>query len=271
MGLRTELSRRLQQLALHYLGPGGRTVHLSRYGVTLRLQPNIMGYYMLLEKFHLKRYEMGALDLLARHAREGDIVDVGANEGFYSLCLGKLAKAVDNRILAFEPLPANLELLRGSVKINGLTETIEVVPTALGNRQGEVTLFVPQSGYGSYATTVSEVASDTAESVSVPIDTLDRSLETRGTRPISLIKIDVEGAEYDVLLGASKLIKAHRPAIFLELEMHRQPGGQVGVDKIVEFLSKHGYTLHSHTRGAQIRPFDGRCRSGHNLYAVADL
>lgn len=269
MGLRTELSRRLQQLALHYLRPG-RTVHLSRYGVTLRVKPNIMGYYMLLEKFHLKRYEMGALDLLARHAREGDIVDVGANEGFYSICLGRLAAAVNNRIVAFEPLPANLELLRRGVTTNGLVDTIEVVPTAVGSRQGEVTLFVPQSGYGSYASTVSEVVPDTAESVSVPIDTLDQSLETRGTRRISLIKIDVEGAEYEVLLGASKLIKAYRPAIFLELEMHRQPGGQAGVDKIVEFLRKHGYALHSHIRGAQIRPFDGRCASGHNLYAVAD-
>jgi hypothetical protein len=157
---RTKLSLLLQKLAIHYLH-GGRVVYLARYGVTLNLEPNIMGYLMLLEFLRVKRYEEGAIDLLSRHASEGDIVDIGANEGSYSLCLGRLAAAVNNRILAFEPLPANLELLRRNVTMNGLADTIEVVPTAVGSRQGEVTLFVPQSGYGSYATTVSEVVPDT--------------------------------------------------------------------------------------------------------------
>ncbi len=267
MRLRTELSRGLQYLALRYLRRG-RTVHLRRYGVVLDLKPNIMGYYMLLEKFQVKRYEKGAVDLLVRHAREGDIVDVGANEGFYSLCLGRVAAAANNRIHAFEPLPANLELLRRSVATNGLADTIDVVPAAVGSRQGEVTLFVPRGGYGSYATTVADAAPDAVESVSVPIDTLDRLVGARSTRRISLIKVDVEGAEYDVLLGASALIDAHRPAVFLELEEHRQPSGPAGVDKIVEFLRGRGYTLYSHHQNAQTHPFAGRCGSGHNLYAV---
>lgn len=140
---------------------------------------------------------------LMDHLSEFDVfVDVGANIGFYSCLARKLGKFV----VAIEPLPDNLKFLYNNLLINGWSDT-EVFPLGLASQPGLVPIF----GGGTGASLVSGWAdSTTAYRSQIPVSTLDHLLGNRFGGSRLFVKIDVEGAEYDLLRGASATL-ARRP------------------------------------------------------------
>jgi FkbM family methyltransferase len=134
------------------------------------------------------------------------IFDVGAHSGDFS----QLVCDLDPRatVYAFEPHPATFaRLLERSLP------NVECVNSAVGCRTGVASLYDTQSSGGSeHASTVMGVVDGvyyhSVESKQVPIVTIDAFLEQREISRISLLKIDVEGAELEVLKGAEKAIKA---------------------------------------------------------------
>jgi FkbM family methyltransferase len=138
-----------------------------------------------------------------RNGKTPVVLDVGANFGCFSLALAKLGASVH----AFEPQPLFADFLRASAKLNGLR--IAVHADAVGAEIG--TIFVPEVDYMKPRdfgmTKLSEVAGRAVRLVSI---------DEMGLGYVDLIKIDVEGMEADVLLGARRTIEESRPLIFLE-------------------------------------------------------
>ena len=122
-------------------------------------------------------------------------VDVGANIGFYTC----LAQSAGKHVIAVEPLPKNLEYLYANILGNGWKD-IEVFPVGLSEGSGLATL------YGGSSTGASLIGSWAGASQLfhriISVSTLDILLGVRFTGKQLLIKIDVEGAEFSVLLGA---------------------------------------------------------------------
>lgn len=155
------------------------------------------------------------------------VLDVGASLGFYTIPLALAAKKVDARIVAIEPVHNNCDVIRQNVRLNGLDHVVFIQQCALGDTASEVTLHVETGGTGN-ATIVTGLdsvevewhdrAGNTRSSQSVQVyrlDDLQMPSEVSGRR-CSLIKIDVEGFEMNVLAGAASFISSHRPAIFGE-------------------------------------------------------
>jgi FkbM family methyltransferase len=183
----------------------------------------------------------GSLHRLLPHVRPGTLVlDIGASLGFYTIPLALAARSSGGRLVAVEPVPANCEVLRRNVELNGLEEIASVLPVALGAEEAQVLLHVETGGTGN-ATIVSGLdASEVArhdkaggtdatqaaevrrlDDVTLPFDDL--------ALPCSLVKMDAEGFEMDILQGASRFIAGHRPVIFGEfhpewLETRGVPG-----------------------------------------------
>lgn len=137
---------------------------------------------------------------------QGDVVyDVGANVGFYTL-LASVLVGPSGCVVAFEPFNANLHYLRRHLELNS-AENVQVVSAAVTATGGDVT-FEP----GSNRTTGRVSRSGRLQVRGMSLDS-----GCRGGRfpPPSVIKIDVEGGEADVLRGAKDILKAHRPVIFL--------------------------------------------------------
>jgi FkbM family methyltransferase len=131
----------------------------------------------------------------------GVVWDVGANVGFYSLLAARKAA----RVIAFEPLPENLSYLRQHVELNGLQERVQIFPVAASDHDG--------SGL------FSVVPGNRSEGSLRPYGKLrvqTMRLDSVGLVP-DLIKIDVEGNEYEVLRGALDTLRAHNPAILVAL------------------------------------------------------
>src|SRR5690242_13552991 len=77
------------------------------------------------------------------------VLDIGAHVGFFSIPLGRRAKALGGRVYAFEPVRCNFERLRRAVAINRLQDTVFTVNTALGTEQGRIELVVDRAGSAS--------------------------------------------------------------------------------------------------------------------------
>jgi FkbM family methyltransferase len=145
-------------------------------------------------------FESEEVVLIDKLLQDSDVlIDIGANIGYY--CCLSLARGRD--VVAFEPLPENLQYLYKNVSANGWSDRPEIHPLALGSRTGLVELF----GGGPIASLVKGWGG-TSENykVLVPVSTLDISLGERFDGKKCLIIVDVEGAEYGVLQGASHFL-----------------------------------------------------------------
>lgn len=143
--------------------------------------------------------------LLTRFANsaERNFIDVGANIGYFSCLLSKLAGPA-GKVLAIEPEPQNLKLLERNIKINNVTNVV-VHPCALGASQGVAMLgLYKPSNRGRHSLLEMEAKSR----IEVPVRTLDDVARNSGENVTSwsLVKIDVEGYERFVIEGAKETL-----------------------------------------------------------------
>ncbi|MEM7412600.1 MAG: FkbM family methyltransferase [Myxococcota bacterium] len=129
--------------------------------------------------------------------RWGTVVDLGANVGCFSC---RILPRVD-RLIAYEPDPHNFELLRRNLAD---AKDAVAVPEAAGARTGTLRLHLAEGGkLGGRSTQFSNLAPELLDSeVEVPVTTLEALFDEHGIEHCDLLKIDVEGAEYDILGAA---------------------------------------------------------------------
>lgn len=159
-------------------------------------------------------------DLLARVPRDATVLDVGANVGWWAVPLARALAPEGGRVIAFEPVPENLERLRWAIGANGVHGSVEVVPVALGERPGELGMWLKSSQTGASTGTAALVTGDGPTHLRVPVHRLDDWAERHALARCDLIKLDIEGAELMMLRGAERFIGRHRPLIFGEFDAY---------------------------------------------------
>ncbi|MCX6171133.1 MAG: FkbM family methyltransferase [Ignavibacteriales bacterium] len=158
-------------------------------------------------------------------------IDVGASEGLYTthMCLHS------KRCIAFEPrvnAAKDLERL-----LSGLNPPIQIETTALSNRAGIANLkvFPAEVGRSTIEHENHIEKYGNIDSVTVPVKRLD---DFEFTEAIGCIKIDVEGHEESVLLGAHLLLSSNHPIILIEMEERHKLGT---IKKVISLLQQYGY------------------------------
>ena len=163
-------------------------------------------------------------------------LDIGANMGFYSIAL-----ALENPKLvvqSYEPQPSVYAKLGKNIEINGLSERIQINNLGLGRIQDTLTMFIPKFT-GSAGASFVNLHEDEGEAaqITVPVKVLDEICKEE----VDLIKIDVEGFEFNVLLGAQEIIKREKPTIVAELlRKWMKPFGHTP-QMFVDNLRSNGY------------------------------
>lgn len=183
-------------------------------------------------------HERGTEALLHYVLKRGHtFVDVGANLGFYARVASSLVGDV-GQVYAFEPMPAAFRLLR--MNTDNLTN-VTLHDDALSDREGVGEFYVRDHGDAS-----SLISDGDGRPIQVKLTTLDKKLsrEEIGSRRVDFIKIDVEGAELNVLRGAVKTIQAHQPIVYFEfLPIYAEQYGFRYAD-FAEFFKRLDYSLH---------------------------
>ncbi len=165
------------------------------------------------------RYDDEEIEWLAGLVTSGSLVlDVGACFGFYTVPLAMAAARVGARVVAFEPVPANVSVLRRNVTENGLAQLVDIMPFGLAREGKNVKVRVEGLGFGNAAVLAGEVELDNFAATDVRLERLDDArlpAPCNGKR-CSLVKMDVEGFEMEVLAGGEDFVRRHRPAIYGE-------------------------------------------------------
>lgn len=175
----------------------------------------------------LRRTEAALLELVPRAGR---LFDVGANMGLRSI----YALAQGRPVTMFEPNPAlraftEALLLRNHFE-RGLIENV-----CVGGHEGTARFYVSRSSYLSSLDRAHAAGEGDVQEIEVPVTTLDRYVAADpSTRSCAVLKIDVEGAELEVLSGAAKVLETLRPCILIEARART-------TNQVNEHLSKTGY------------------------------
>ena len=163
---------------------------------------------------------------IASILRPGDVAfDVGANQGWHSLGMAALV-GNDGMVWAVEPVPPIVEDLRSNLARNPHLR-VSVLPCALGASPGRTALHVFHGLPDGHAS-ASTLDRDDYERHDVPRRTLDELIAETGSEP-AFVKIDVEGSDLDVLLGASELASHPAAPIWL-LEVNWQGSRALGYE-----------------------------------------
>lgn len=189
------------------------TVKHPTYGtVSFLTHDEFIGYWVrkgVIWEEHLTR-------IFSKYSRPGtNVVDAGAFIGLHTLFLANVCRC---NVYAFEPQPVVFGLLSQNIQQNNLGDTVSPSCVMLSNKSGIAKMGIPRNynewknpgGLGIVDNTFSHADLRT---ISVPSATLD-SFELKN---VSLIKVDVEGHEMEVLSGAHDLIWDSRPVLVVEI------------------------------------------------------
>lgn len=232
---------RLRQRLYFFLRRLGWTPSCGGGPAALALAPVSLARLCASDFGHQQILGMGFCDLdlslhIARLASEGGLmIDAGANVGYFSVLWA--AANPQNTVIAFEPSPRNLAMLRANIEAAGLSDRVQIVPHALSRESGTLS-FDPgpedQTGWGGLTTTPSR------DALQVAVRRLDEELDP--TTHVKVLKIDCEGADPWVIEGAASLLRARRiEHVFFEINETRQKELGIAENRGIQILAGFGY------------------------------
>jgi FkbM family methyltransferase len=198
-------------------GPGARrVVRCNYFGAQFIVNlEDMVGYEIAINRYEWRELKI-MLDACKRLKPEV-FFDVGANLGLYSCVLAK--NDVVPRVVAFEPDRANHARMLANLKINGLSERVELHEMAVGAAPGSANLVPSEASNRG----MSQLATDeSAGGYSVPVGSLDDMFRLHDTT--IAVKIDVEGFELEVLMGAAQLLIRNKGFVQIEGRIDRVAG-----------------------------------------------
>ncbi|MEI8320737.1 MAG: FkbM family methyltransferase [Alphaproteobacteria bacterium] len=168
-------------------------------------------------------------------------IDVGANKGTYTVALAKLSK----KVFAFEPNPKMFAFLKKNSPSNA-----EVFSCALSDKTRQETLRIPLGRKGKLSNQGASLNPNNIQKNFLPIQVDCKKLDDFNLKDIGFIKIDVEGFEKEVLMGAEKTLKREKPTLLIEMEERHTKRSILSDIKWIEGLGYKGFAL-----------FDGKLQS----------
>lgn len=225
---------------------GIREVRISRNGLLLEFEdgsifswdPQQIGSAGNLHLLEGSYESMETSVLLHIAATADSFVDIGANVGFFTIRLSNSHRRL--RTTAIEATPSTAAILAKNVELNALNDRVDIFNCAVGSREGRCHVFIPKISGHSAASTANLHPEEETQVLEVEMKRLDTLLPCNLMKH-DLVKIDVEGAEYDVLLGSTRILKEGRPTVFAELlRKWMKPFGRHPND-VISMMSTYGY------------------------------
>ena len=175
--------------------------------------------------------------------RLGDVVmDVGANIGVFALYLQHLARGVS--LHCFEPASSTRARLQNNLDINDLNQWVRVHP--IGVSDANQTLVLHANAFSGRRSTVAPVDRSSGDGdESIECVSLGEAVHRTGANRISLLKIDVEGAEVDILKESDPLTWNRIDRVALEFHGSLRPGARTAVETALRNQGFHSFTVHA--------------------------
>lgn len=210
-------------------------------GIKMQLDPYDMVSRDILET---GEWEPRSIQAVADHlSANGTFMDVGAHIGYYSLWAATIV-GPRGHVISIEPNPQTLPKLKGNIEASN-ARMVSVWPVACADKESTLQFYAaPGSNTGESSFSKENASQEGAAPMaySVQARPLDAIVKEAKLERVDVIKIDVEGAEFEVLQGASKTLDTFRPVLIIELVPAQLKAMGSSVDQVSQFLASHGYT-----------------------------
>jgi FkbM family methyltransferase len=208
-------------------------------------------------------YEPRTSLLFSKVVKEGDVVvDFGAHIGYYTLLASKIV-GKSGRVYSFEPEPENYKILLKNLKLNN---ALNVFPLqkAVSNKKGFLKLYLDENDSGRHTI----IPDKSKKSIVVECVVPDEFFKEK----IDVIKMDVEGAEYLVLLGMTRLINENKDIkIFVEFSPNRVKKTGYHPKAFIDMLFKFNFEIFNINKCEIVRKYDDLKDEEANLFVARSL
>jgi len=189
-------------------------------------------------RYYESDYEPETFDFFRKNLKPGDIVfDIGAHIGLFSVVASRLVGET-GKVYAFEPTPFTRGVLGKVIKLNGCDHNVEIRTEAVSEKKGTAYFFDTGTEV-SNANSLIET-SRSKKKLEVPVTSVDEFVAERGLL-VNCLKVDVEGAELQVLRGARKVFTEQRPVARLGLHPEMMAANGHTLEMIWEIIKDYKY------------------------------
>lgn len=221
----------------HILHPLGKDITIKLYNDSI------------LSKFIYDGFEADEINFLNSFLNEGDsFVDIGANVGLFSLYAAKKV-GPKGTVISFEPSQITYNRLLENIQLNNLTN-VKAFKLGLSDKEAILELNISENGFEAWNTFVQSKDSKFSRKEQVQVTSFDDFLKANAVDidKITLIKLDVEGFEINVLKGATKLLSRENAPVFM---VEYTDGNAIAAGhcchEIYKFMNEYGYTWYAYS------------------------
>ncbi len=210
-------------------------------GVTRRINNMKVRFPAKWSRYYPDKYEVENYIFLQQQVKPGmHIIDIGAHIGLFSVCSSQLT-GPHGKIICFEPTPGTFSILKNTLRLNHC-DNVTALQAAVSDKEGTATFFVSHVEGSNSNSLVKNMLKGESVGYEAKIVTIDSSVKKYSIIP-SIIKIDAEGAEFDVLKGGGETFKEHKPILILGLHPAFIIQKGDSLEAIWELLSDAGYQV----------------------------
>lgn len=212
--------------------------------------------HMSVHMLECKEWEPHVRQVMKALLRPGDVfVDVGANIGLHTLYAASLV-GEQGKVIAFEPVKRIFGILADNISINGYINRVRLVNKGVSDEDGQliIHLYEGQAGGSSLGSYGAAMPNRAESSEMVDITTLDREIDEEFVR---LVKADVEGFEYKVLKGASKVVSNKNTSVLIEWlpSFINQFTGEGNAKRLLDYLTAYKTNVYIAKYGQPLEKF----------------
>jgi FkbM family methyltransferase len=191
--------------------------------------------------FALGKYELPLQETLASYLKPGGVFyDIGANIGFFSIIGAKLVGNT-GKVYAFEPAPDNAAKIRHNARLNNFSQ-ITVIEKAVSGSMGEGQLLLTEN-IGGHTLASADRPLDVRGSMAVDLVSIDELIARGELTPPTLVKIDVEGAELDVLQGMKQTLAQYQTLVVYEIDAKQEEAFKRKQQAVADFWQSQSYQI----------------------------
>ncbi|MCU0642143.1 MAG: FkbM family methyltransferase [archaeon] len=221
-------------LAYLHLNKRTKTLHL-RNNTLYRFRRDTMDFQVVNEIYMNKIYHR----YLNRLKHNSIVIDIGANIGVFSVLAAKQNSRV--KVYSYEPFEENFLMLKENIALNHLENQIKPFKLGIGGKKGARTLHLDEANTGGHS-----MYSGGSREVKINLVTLTDVFRQNKIKECDFLKVDCEGAEYEIFYSTSPSVLKKIKTI--SLEFHEEHGAGKAVE-LAKFLWKHGFKVHVVGRG----------------------